>query len=164
LGDSRPAWKVLRVLGGLLGLDGFLFNMPEEVLGDALGESFVGKLNNQFTGTPAVTSANAAPVNGFERASDVNIYAVDPIVRRAPALQRTSDAKRGSQVGLNQAAMNELGLKEGDVVSITQGNVSTQLPVTLEANLAAGAVRISAGTEASAKLGAMFGPITLSKV
>jgi len=42
--------------------------------------------------------------------------------------------------------------------------VSTQLPVTLEANLAAGAVRISAGTEASAKLGAMFGPITLSKV
>ena len=164
LGDSRPAWKVLRVLGGLLGLDGFLFNMPEEVLGDALGEGFVGKLNNQFTGTPAVTSANAAPVNGFERASDVNIYAVDPIVRRAPALQRTSDAKRGSQVGLNQAAMNELGLKEGDVVSIAQGNLSTQLPVTLEANLAAGAVRISAGTEASAKLGAMFGPITLSKV
>jgi NADH-quinone oxidoreductase subunit G len=164
LGDSRPAWKVLRVLGGLLGLDGFLFNMPEEVLGDALGESFVGKLNNQFTGTPAITSANAAPANGFERASDVNIYAVDPIVRRAPALQRTSDAKRGNQVGLNQAALNELGLKEGDVVSIAQGSLSTQLPVTLEANLAAGAVRISAGTEASAKLGAMFGPITLSKV
>ena len=164
LGDSRPAWKVLRVLGGLLGLDGFLFNMPEEVLGDALGESFVGKLNNQFTATPAVSNSNAAPTNGFERVSDVNIYAVDPIVRRAPALQRTADAKRGNQIGLNQAAMNELSLKEGDVVSITQGNLSTQLPVTLEANLAAGAVRISAGTEASAKLGAMFGPITLSKV
>jgi len=164
LGDSRPAWKVLRVLGGLLGLDGFLFNMPEEVLGDALGESFVGKLNNQFTGTPAVSNSNAAPTNGFERVSDVNIYAVDPIVRRAPALQRTADAKRGNQIGLNQAAMNELSLKEGDLVSITQGNLSTQLPVTLEANLAAGAARISAGTEASAKLGAMFGPITLSKV
>ena len=164
LGDSRPAWKVLRVLGGLLGLDGFLFNMPEEVLGDALGESFVGKLNNQFTGTLAVSNSNAAPTNGFERVSDVNIYAVDPIVRRAPALQRTADAKRGNQIGLNQAAMNELSLKEGDVVSITQGNLSTQLPVTLEANLAAGAARISAGTEASAKLGAMFGPITLSKV
>ncbi|QWD92660.1 NADH-quinone oxidoreductase subunit G [Polynucleobacter asymbioticus] len=164
LGDSRPAWKVLRVLGGLLGLDGFLFNMPEEVLGDALGESFVGKLNNQFTATPAVSNSNAAPTNGFERVSDVNIYSVDPIVRRAPALQRTADAKRGNQIGLNQAAMNELSLKEGDVVSITQGNLSTQLPVTLEANLSAGAVRISAGTEASAKLGAMFGPITLSKV
>ncbi len=164
LGDSRPGWKVLRVLGGLLGLDGFLFNMPEEVLGDALGESFVDNLNNQFTGSSVISSGNISPANGFERVSDVNIYAVDPIVRRAPALQRTSDAKRGNQVGLNQAAMNELGLKEGDVVSIAQGNLSTQLPVTLEANLAAGAVRISAGTEASARLGAMFGPITLSKV
>ncbi len=164
LGDSRPGWKVLRVLGGLLGLDGFLFNMPEEVLGDALGESFVDNLNNQFTGSSVISSGNISPANGFERVSDVNIYAVDPIVRRAPALQRTSDAKRGNQVGLNQAAMNELGLKEGDVVSIAQGNLSTQLPVTLEANLAAGAVRISAGTEASARLGAMFGSITLSKV
>ena len=164
LGDSRPGWKVLRVLGGLLGLDGFLFNMPEEVLGDALGESFVDNLNNQFTGSSVISSGNISPANGFERVSDVNIYAVDPIVRRAPALQRTADAKRGNQIGLNQAAMNELGLKEGDVVSIAQGNLSTQLPVTLEANLAAGAVRISAGTEASARLGAMFGPITLSKV
>jgi len=163
LGDSRPGWKVLRVLGSLLGLDGFLFNMPEEVLGDALGESFVGKLNNQFTGTPAVSSANAAPTNSFERVSDVNIYAVDPIVRRAPALQRTSDAKRGGQVGLNQAAMNDLGVKEGDVVTITQGGLSAQLPVSTEATLAAGAVRISSGTAASAQLGAMFGSITLSK-
>ena len=163
LGDSRPGWKVLRVLGSLLGLDGFLFNMPEEVLGDALGESFVGKLNNQFTGTPAVSSANAAPTNSFERVSDVNIYAVDPIVRRAPALQRTSDAKRGGQVGLNQAAMNDLGVKEGDVVTIIQGGLSAQLPVSTEATLAAGAVRISIGTAASAQLGAMFGSITLSK-
>ena len=40
LADSRPAWKVLRVLGGLLGLEGFLLNMPEEVLGEALSENY----------------------------------------------------------------------------------------------------------------------------
>ena len=162
LGDSRPAWKVLRVLGGLLNLDGFLYNMPEEVLGEALGENYCTKLSNQSSAT-ALTNSNAAPSTGLERVSDVGIYAGDQIVRRASALQLTRDAKRGNQVGMGQALFNELGLKEGDAVRVTQDGQSVDLPVTLEANLAKGAVRISAGTMASAKLGSMFGPVTVSK-
>ncbi|OZA01791.1 MAG: hypothetical protein B7Y05_23945, partial [Polynucleobacter sp. 24-46-87] len=77
--------------------------------------------------------------------------------------QLTRDAKRGNQVGLGQALFNELGLKEGDAVRVTQDNQSVDLPATLEANLAQGAVRISVGTMASAKLGSMFGPVTVSK-
>ncbi|MES2585760.1 MAG: NADH-quinone oxidoreductase subunit NuoG [Pseudomonadota bacterium] len=162
LGDSRPAWKVLRVLGGLLNLDGFLYNMPEEVLGEALGENYCTKLSNQSSAT-ALTNSNAAPSTGLERISDVGIYAGDQIVRRSSALQLTRDAKRGNQVGLGQALFNELSLKEGDAVRVTQDGQSVDLPVTLEANLAKGAVRISAGTMASAKLGSMFGPVTISK-
>lgn len=162
LGDSRPAWKVLRVLGGLLNLDGFLYNMPEEVLGEALGENYCTKLSNQSTAT-GLSNSNAAPSTGLERISDVGIYAGDQIVRRSSALQLTRDAKRGNQVGLGQALFNELGLKEGDAVRVTQSGQSVDLPVTLEANLAKGAVRISAGTMAGAKLGSMFGPVTVSK-
>ncbi|HAT39885.1 NADH-quinone oxidoreductase subunit NuoG [Polynucleobacter necessarius] len=163
LGDSRPGWKVLRVLGGLLGLDGFLFNLPEEVLGEALDEAYCARLSNK-TVTSVVTHGNQSPANGLERISDVNIYAGDQIVRRSPALQLTRDAKRGNQVGLNQQAFSELGLKEGDAVRVTQGSASADLPATLEVNLAPGAIRISAGTAASAKLGSMFGPVTVSKV
>ena len=162
LGDARPAWKVLRVLGGLLNLDGFLYNMPEEVLGDALGDNYCTKLDNQPT-TNTLSNGNLAPLNGLERLADVNIYAGDPIVRRSPALQLTRDAKRGNQVGLGRALFQELGLKEGDTVRVTQGSQSVDLPATLEANLAPGAVRISAGTPASAKLGPMFGSVTVSK-
>ena len=162
LGDSRPAWKVLRVLGGLLNLDGFLYNMPEEVLGEALGENYCTKLSNQSTAT-GLTAGNASPSAGLERVSDVGIYAGDQIVRRASALQLTRDAKRGNQVGLGQALFTELGLKEGDAVRVTQGGQSTDLPATLEANLAKGVVRVSAGTLAGAKLGSMFGPVTVSK-
>ena len=162
LGDSRPAWKVLRVLGGLLNLDGFLYNMPEEVLGEALGENYCTKLNNQSAATSLI-NGNATPSAGLERLSDVGIYAGDQIVRRSSALQLTRDAKRGNQVGLGQALFNELGLKEGDAVRVTQGGQSVDLPATLEANLAKGAVRISAGTMASAHLGSMFGPVTVSK-
>ena len=162
LGDSRPAWKVLRVLGGLLNLDGFLYNLPEEVLGDALGESYCTKLSNQAT-VSTLTKSNLAQLNGLERLADVNIYAGDQIVRRSSALHLTRDAKRGNQVGLGQKLFTELGLKEGDAVRVTQGSQSVDLPATLEANLVAGAVRISAGTSASAKLGPMFGPITVCK-
>jgi NADH-quinone oxidoreductase subunit G len=162
LGDSRPAWKVLRVLGGLLNLDGFLYNMPEEVLGEALGDNYCTKLGNQSAAT-SLSNGNVSPFAGLERLSDVGIYAGDQIVRRSSALQLTRDAKRGNQVGLDKALFNELGLKEGDVVRVTQGGQSADLPVILEANLAQGAVRISAGTLASAQLGSMFGPVTVSK-
>jgi len=162
LGDSRPAWKVLRVLGGLLTLDGFLFNMPEEVLGEALNESYCTRLNNQATSN-TITNSNVASISGLERLADVNIYAGDPIVRRSPALQLTRDAKRGNQAGLNQKLFTELGLKEGDAVRVTQGSQSVDMSAILEANLAPGVVRISAGTMASAKLGSMFGPVTVSR-
>ena len=162
LGDSRPAWKVLRVLGGLLGLDGFLFNMPEEVLGEALPESYCTRLSNKSTGS-SISNGNVAPSNGLERLADVNIYAGDQIVRRSSALQLTRDAKRGNQVGLNKNTFDELGLKEGDAVRVTQGAQSVDMPATLEVNLAPGAIRVSAGTMASAKLGSMFGPVTVSK-
>ena len=163
LGDSRPAWKVLRVLGGLLNLDGFLFNLPEEVLGEALGDQYCTRLSNQST-INAVVNGSLAPSNSLERVTDINIYAGDQIVRRSSALQLTRDAKRANQVGLGQALFSEFSLKEGDVVRVTQGSQSIDLPATLELNLAPGAVRISAGTVASTRLGSMFGPVTVSKV
>ena len=162
LGDSRPAWKVLRVLGGLLGLDGFLFNAPEEVLGEALDDGYCNRLNNKASSS-SIANGNLAPFNGLERLADVNIYAGDQIVRRSSALQLTRDAKRGNHVGLNKITFVELGLKEGDAVRVSQDSHSVDMPATLEVNLASGAVRISAGTMASAKLGSMFGPVTVSK-
>ena len=162
LGDSRPAWKVLRVLGGLLGLDGFLFNAPEEVLGEALDEGYCTRLNNKATSS-AIVNGNVSAVKCLERIADVNIYAGDQIVRRSSALQLTRDAKRGNQVGLNKNTFAELGVKEGDAVRVTQGGLSIDMPATLEGSLATGTVRVSAGTMASAKLGSMFGPVTVSK-
>jgi NADH-quinone oxidoreductase subunit G len=161
LGDSRPAWKVLRVLGGLLSLEGFLFNAPEEVLGEALDEGYCTRLDNKTSGTSI--NGNQAPLNGLERLADVNIYAGDQIVRRSSALQLTRDAKCGNQVGLSKSIFAELSLKEGDAVRVTQGTQSVDMPATLEVNLAPSAVRISAGTMASAKLGSMFGLVTVSK-
>jgi NADH-quinone oxidoreductase subunit G len=131
-------------------------------LGEALNDTYCTRLNNQATNN-TIINGKLAPFNGLERLADVNIYAGDQIVRRSSALQLTRDAKRGNQAGLNQMLFAELGLKEGEAVRISQGDQFVDMPATLEVNLAPGAVRISAGTMASAKLGSMFGPVTVSK-
>ena len=162
LADARPAWKVLRALGSLLGLNGFLFNMPEEVCSEALADPIAERLSNRFTASIAIAQEQAQ--NGLERITDLPIYGVDPIVRRAPALQLTRDAKNARHVGINAALYQELGLKEGELVLVTQGNRSVQMPALLESQLAVGSVRISATTAASAELGAMFGSVSVGRV
>jgi NADH-quinone oxidoreductase subunit G len=162
LADARPAWKVLRAMGSLLGLNGFLLNTPEEVCGEALAKPIAERLNNRFTAALSLTQEQV--VNGLERVTDLPIYGVDAILRRAPALQLTRDAKNAHRLGLNAKTFAELNLKEGDLVAITQGANTVQMPAMLESQLAAGSVRMSASTPASAKLGAMFGPITVNRV
>ena len=162
LADARPAWKVLRAIGSLLGLNGFLLNTPEEVCGEALAKPMTERLNNQFTAALSITPES--PINGLERVSDLPIYGVDAIVRRAPALQLTRDAKNACRAGLNSSTFSELNLKEGDVVRITQADKSVEMPAMLETQLASGCVRISSTTTASSALGPMFGAVTVSRV
>ena len=161
LGESRPAWKVLRVLGNVLGLENFYFNSSEEVLAEALPANFESQLNNQTSTQPAVTSVFTAAI---ERLADVTIHSSDAIVRRAPALQLTQDAKRAMKLGLPSSLFAQLGLKEGDAVKVSQLGSSVVMPATEEKSLVDGVVRLSAGTAVSAQLGAMFGQLSVERV
>lgn len=160
LGETRPGWKVLRVLGNLLGQKGFDFETSEEVRAEALGDlsAIAGKLSNR-TGAKA---SSGAPANGLERIADVPIYATDSLVRRATSLQLTNDA-RSPVVGLPEALWKQLGLSDGASVRVAQGAASAVLPARLDATLAANTVRVAAGHPATASLGAMFGSITVEK-
>jgi NADH-quinone oxidoreductase subunit G len=161
LGDARPAWKVLRVLGNLLNLDNFYFNSSEEVLGEAVPTNFATQLSNTTTTAPAVTSLFTPAV---ERLADVAIHSSDAIVRRAPALQLTQDAKRAVKLGVPSSLFMQLGLKEGDAVKVSQSGLTVTMPATEEKTLADGVVRLSAATSVSAQLGSMFGLLTVERV
>ncbi len=94
LGETRPGWKVLRVLGNLLGLPGFDFESTQEVLAAARGPQDVGqafvqgpRLDNRTT-----AAIDLAPAAGHPAVS--TLYQLDSIVRRAPSLQRTADARQ----------------------------------------------------------------------
>jgi len=94
LGDTRPAWKVLRVLANLLDLPGFDFDSSEAVLSYISSakslENFCSSsviLSNKTHSTIDLTPSTMPPVVA-------NIYSLDGIVRRAASLQCTADAKR----------------------------------------------------------------------
>ena len=86
LGDTRPAWKVWRVLGSLLNLPGFGFDSIEEVRAQALPTDIAARLSNACNQAIDLTPATQAPVTA-------SIYQLDGLVRRAPALQHTADAE-----------------------------------------------------------------------
>ncbi|NTX19825.1 NADH-quinone oxidoreductase subunit NuoG [Burkholderia cepacia] len=163
LGDTRPGWKVLRVLGSLLGLPNFEYETAEEVRLAALGDAGVaGRLSNQTSVAPVRAAANAAN-GGFERLADVPIYHADALVRRAGALHLTAAAKAANAAALPAALFDKLGLKEGDAVRVRQGERAVQLPAVRDANLAETVVRVSAATPAGAALGSLSGELVVEK-
>ncbi|MEI7444756.1 MAG: NADH-quinone oxidoreductase subunit NuoG [Burkholderiales bacterium] len=157
-GDARPAWKVLRVLGNLLQLPGFDQESVEQVRVQALPSDVLSKLSNAVSGPVSVPRAGG----GLQRVADVPIYAVDPIVRRAPSLQMTRDAAAPT-ARMNAATLAALGLAAGDAVIAKQGPGSATLVAALDGGVADGTVRIAAATELTAALGDPSGPITVER-
>ncbi|HTY92411.1 MAG TPA: NADH-quinone oxidoreductase subunit NuoG [Steroidobacteraceae bacterium] len=86
-GESRPGWKVLRVLGTELGLESFEYTSSEEVR-DELQRICAAGLPPAWAGSRPVTAAAAAAST-----VDVPMYQVDAVVRRAPSLQRTAEGR-----------------------------------------------------------------------
>ncbi|VVE81811.1 NADH-quinone oxidoreductase subunit NuoG [Pandoraea sputorum] len=160
LGDTRPGWKVLRVLGNLLKLQGFEQDTAEQVRDEALAGFSAASLDNRAR---AALVAPKAAGQGLERLADVPIYAADALVRRAPSLQLTNDAKAALRATLPAALFDSLGLAKGDAVRVRQGDAVVTLPAARSETLPANVVRVPAATPASAALGAMFGEISVEK-
>jgi NADH-quinone oxidoreductase subunit G len=157
LGDTRPAWKVLRVLGSLLGKQGFEFDTVEQVRAACIaGRDIASLLSNQVD-----SQANQGDKpQGIQRIADVPIYFADPLVRRSPPLQKTRDA-RPPRALMNSRLLTRLGIAAGQPVLV---NDAVKLMAALDDKLPEDCVRIAAAHPSTAALGPMFGTVTLSKV
>ena len=87
LGETRPAWKVIRVLGKLLGLTGFDFESSQDVLAAVNSKASNAKLDNGTQATIDLSPAEGQP-------STASIYQLDGLVRRSTSLQLTADARQ----------------------------------------------------------------------
>ena len=167
LGDTRPAWKVLRVLGNLLGLAGFDYETSEAIGDEIMGakngseSSLLGNLNNISNAQPEVSASSISEMK-LERVTDVPIYFSDSIVRRAAALQKTSDAKQ-PVAKMSAALAEKLGLTEGMEIIVRQENGSAQLTTAIEKGLPDNVVRIAAAHSTTVALGSMFGELSVER-
>jgi NADH-quinone oxidoreductase subunit G len=163
LGETRPAWKVLRVLGNLLGLEGFDYDSTESVRQAALGDGAVaGRLDNRLVST-AIDTLAPARAEGLQRIAEVPIYHADAIVRRAPSLQKTRDAQP-PVAWMNRTLYARLGLREGDRVRVRQGEGEALVAPAVDDRLPADCIRLAAAREETAALGAMFGVVSAERV
>ncbi|MET3106577.1 NADH-quinone oxidoreductase subunit G [Oxalobacteraceae bacterium GrIS 2.11] len=163
LGETRPAWKVLRVLGNLLGLSGFEYETSESVRDEVLDKQtdVSARLNNSIKLTLS-DSMLAGKTSGVERVANVGIYSTDVLARHSAALQETADA-RPPRAWLTTQQFASLGLVNGDIVKVSHNGQSVLLPASADKGLPANVVRIAAGHPATAALGAMFGTLTVER-
>jgi NADH-quinone oxidoreductase subunit G len=163
LGEARPAWKVLRVLGNLLGLQGFDHDSAEDVTREALGERNVDVLlDNRLQGTFSSALAPATGT-GLQRIAEVPIYAADAIVRRSRSLQRTRDAAP-PVAWMNRALFEQLGLRDGDALRVRQGAGEALVDAAIDDRLPAGCLRLAAARPETAALGALYGTVTVERM
>jgi NADH-quinone oxidoreductase subunit G len=156
LGEARPGWKVLRVLGSLLGQPGFDFDTVEQVRAACLnGRDVTTLLSNKLESTVMPNGA----VSGIQRIADVPMYFADPLVRRAPSLQKTRDA-RPPKAWMNSRLLARLGMQPGQTVLV---NGAVKLTSALDDKLPDECMRIAAAHPSTAEVGAMFGTLTAER-
>ncbi len=169
LGDTRPGWKVLRVLGNLLGLQGFEQESAEAVRAgmplDAvpLTGCDSGLLEDAW-GRIDLDAAAPAPSDAIERVGPVRIHDADALARRAPALQSTRDAA-APEAALATDVWARLSLSPGDRVRIAVADgAEVVLPALRDPRLAHGCVMVPVGTPQTLALGPAFGTVRVERV
>jgi NADH-quinone oxidoreductase subunit G len=155
-GEARPGWKVLRVLGSLLGRPGFDFDRIEEVRSACLGR---GDIASRLSNRLKPGSANPFKVDGLQRIADIPMYFADPLVRRSPPLQKTKEA-RPPRAHINSRLAQKLGIAAGQPVRVN----GARLDAVLDETVADDCVRVSAAHPSTIAVGPMFGVVTLEKL
>ena len=161
-GDARPAWKLLRVLGNVLNLDGFAYSSSEEIRDEVLGNGveFVSGLSNELSGV--AISLREINSDCLQRIADVPIHFADPIARRAPALQQTADAVAPT-ARICEETLSQIGISENVLVRVKQGSGEALLVAKTDNNVPKGCIRVAAAHVSTSMLGEMFGSISVER-
>lgn len=132
LGEARPGWKVLRVMGNYLQLSGFEQINLQEVRDE------IALKENLYVAQRGAAEVLAVPVNlsndKIYLHNETPMYRLDMNLRQAKALQQTADNPAPS-VGLNKKVIKKMGLKAGEMVRVSQADASIELPLVLDPRL-----------------------------
>ncbi len=154
-GETRPAWKVLRVIGNFLKLDDFDYLSSEDVRDEL--DSLTSSI--QIDAHRVITPIKINPANHeLTRIGHLPLYAIDSLVRRAAPLQETDDAL-GAMIAVNKNTALKLGLDSSHMAVVMQSNNRVNLPIYIEDAVPDDCAFIPTGVAGSVELGISYGPI-----
>ncbi len=154
-GEARPAWKIIRVLGNLLGCRNFDYTSSEEVLADlkiAVSSATTLKYDPVY--------AEALPFNNDQlvRVAEWPLYRCDAIVRNSQALQQSMAADTAS-IRVHPETASRLKLK--DLATVSQGDIEITLPLVQDPRVALDVVWVDNAMPETVDLGDSFAAITV---
>ena len=166
VGEARPAWKILRVLGNLLNIEAFEYNSSEEIRDEvtritddvALGSVGDWPIPESLECDMAGDTTNDA---ALQKITEIPMYRIDAMTRRAQALQDTGDCTGSIQI--NSGLANSLNVSAGDTVVVEHKENTISAPVMINERVSDDCVLVQAAQLNHADLGAWYGHISLRK-
>ncbi len=159
MGQSRPGWKILRVLGNFLKLDGFDHVTCKEITTELeevydLSEPINARYKSDLQVVNGVVAQSTVLKQGkqLDRIIDVPVYRVDPTVRRATALQSTKDADTVPLLACAEE-LEELGFKPGGRLVVDSKAGRVMLRAQTDDRVPRGAVYVPTGLSETSVLG-----------
>jgi len=154
-GDSRPGWKILRVLGNVSKLNGFEHISSQDVVDEVESEVNRGQKRVFHDVLPESLSLKS----DLMLISEVPMYRTDSLLRHSNALQQTPENKANDVARMNQKEADKRRVSHQLPVTIKQGENQISLPLEIDDAIADGCIYVAAATQATIGLGAMFGQV-----
>jgi NADH-quinone oxidoreductase subunit G len=153
--DSRPGWKILRVLGNLANIKGFDYVSSQDVR-DEVSDQY------NLQADPAKSSYIPDSLNivsSLMAISEVPMYQSDPVVRRSSALQLTPENQRASLARMNNKEAEKYGVSEAKIITVMQGETQLNIAFEIDDTIADDCIYLAAGIEKTSILGAHFSDV-----
>ncbi len=150
LGEAKPAWKVLRVLGNLLKLDGFNYIKNEQIIEEL--QSIVEKMP-ALSSQLAIENIPSDNQNALTCLFEWPMYQDDNFVRRASALQEWSGQEKLVAIRINSTVAAEFNVQAGELISVIHDETILDLPVVIDDRIAGNYVLLPVGIQETAAFG-----------
>lgn len=161
-GESRPAWKICRVLADLC----HITEVEKFITIEDVRTAVKAMLENNVSKETAwVAPAELVPAHkGLVRIAEMPIYAIDNLVRRSASLQETDDARWPEGVHIHPELAEKEGFFPGDQAQVKQEGHQAVLPVVFDARIPPHCVYVAQGLPANKHLRGGYQPIELERV
>jgi len=160
-GESRPAWKVLRVLANLAELDGFEYVSSQDV-SDEVRETLKHKSSGE--GVAYCPENLDVATTGLQMIAEVPMYQIDSVVRRSTALAQTIENQNAFVARMNSSEASQHGLSVANRVLVSCCEQTVELAFEIDDAIADDSIHMPVGIVEMAEFAPAFSAVDVKAV